>query len=69
MARQLTISIVSCSERKHEVLSKDWDYVYIPMSEDEKFLYCNPNVLNPCWRIGVQPIAMPEWLRGAKCQP
>lgn len=53
--RSLYTTIVSCNERKIQPISKDWDYVYIPMTEEEKEKYLVEKIEDPCWRIGVQP--------------
>jgi len=57
MARQLTIDIVpnKLKIRRSWPISKDWDYVYIPMTEEEILRYALEGDENPCWRIGVQP--------------
>jgi len=50
---QATIEIVSNSKRQIIPISLDWDYVYIPLTVEEKKRYSSATI-NPCWRIGIK---------------
>jgi hypothetical protein len=48
---ECTIQIVSSPDR--QILNlKSWDYVYIPMTENERGRYA-ASITNACWRIKV----------------
>ena len=47
------VHICSNSEREIIQLQKHEEYVYIPMSENERMRYA-PLLLNACWRFSVE---------------
>jgi hypothetical protein len=53
----ITVDIVSFKDRKIIPIhgKEGWDYVYIPMTEEEKQKYMGDKIKDPCWRIGIQP--------------
>lgn len=36
-------------------ISNDWDWLFIPLTEDEIQRYLSKPIKNPCWKIGIQP--------------